>query len=94
MRVGLAGMAVLLLAACGEGQQAEGDAGEPSQVLEGTASDAMLPLATVTSRPPLAAPEPDSSTGRGPATEPTVVPSAGPSAEATPDSAPEADGAD
>jgi len=50
------GMAVLL-AACGGGEPAA-DEGQPSgEVLEGTISDAMLPLDTVRSQPPLAEPE-------------------------------------
>ena len=46
-----------LLAACNS--DVEDDGGTASgEVLEGTISDAMLPLDTVTSQPPLAAPEP------------------------------------
>ncbi|WP_347302085.1 hypothetical protein V5740_08650 [Croceibacterium sp. TMG7-5b_MA50] len=54
-----------LLAACG-GDQPAGDAvAGGGEVLEGTANDAMLPLATVTSQPPLAPPEPAETTRAG-----------------------------
>jgi len=50
---------LVLLAACGdEPEPAADDARSATgEVLEGTISDAMLPLATVRSQPPLAAPE-------------------------------------
>jgi hypothetical protein len=48
-----------LVAACGGDSPAEDDGRLASgEVLEGTISDAMLPLATTRSQPPLLAPEP------------------------------------
>lgn len=45
----------LLLAACGgEKETAKGDRSAEGEILEGSASDAMLPLDTVRSQPPLA----------------------------------------
>ncbi len=63
--------ATLLLAGCG-GKEVpeEGASNTGGEVLEGTASDAMLPLATVTSQPPLAPAEPDPRSP-GPATSPS-----------------------
>ena len=76
VRTGLMAGAVALLAACGGGGEAGDEAvAGGGEVLEGTASDAMLPLATVTSQPPLAPPEPDTS---------ARAPAAAPSGEATP----------
>ena len=45
------------LAACGDGPAADDGRAAPGEVLEGTISDAMLPLDTVRSQPPLAEPE-------------------------------------
>jgi hypothetical protein len=54
----LALLPIALLAACGGGKdKAEKGGGAAGQVAEGTISDAMLPLDTVKSEPPLAAPE-------------------------------------
>ena len=47
-----------LLAACGgSGTSADDERSATGEVLEGTISDEMLPLATVTSQPPLLPPE-------------------------------------
>ncbi|WP_324740158.1 hypothetical protein U8326_10280 [Tsuneonella sp. CC-YZS046] len=53
----LALLATVLLSACGGGKNGDGDGGASGQVAEGTISDAMLPLDTVRSQAPLAAPE-------------------------------------
>ncbi|KHL24414.1 hypothetical protein PK98_10190 [Croceibacterium mercuriale] len=90
MKTGLVAGAMALLAACGGNEAADEPVAGGGEVLEGTASDAMLPLATVTSQPPLAPPEPDTS-ARAPAGRPAVqasaapgaMPSAGPSAVPT-----------
>ena len=55
-RIFLALTALALLAACGEEPADEG-AGAQGEVLEGTISDAMLPLDRVQSEPPLEDPE-------------------------------------
>jgi hypothetical protein len=46
-----------LLAACGDEPAEDGDRSASGEVLEGTISDAMLPLDQVQSKPPLLAPE-------------------------------------
>lgn len=57
-RLFLALTPLALLAACGKEAPAEGDSRSASgTVLEGTISDAMLPVDTVQSQPPLAEPE-------------------------------------
>lgn len=69
---GLTAGAALLLAACGGEAPADEAVAGGGEVLEGTASDAMLPLATVTSQPPLAPPEPEPARrGAAPAATPT-----------------------
>lgn len=73
---GLMAGAALLLTACGGDAPEDGAVAEGGEVLEGTASDAMLPLATVTSQPPLAPPEPE-----------PARPGAAPAATATADAA-------
>lgn len=45
---------LLALSACGSGEQDKGKATAGGQILPGSASDAMLPLDTVRSQPPLA----------------------------------------
>lgn len=80
--------AALLLAACGGGDAStDGAVAEGGEVLEGTASDAMLPIATVTSQPPLAPPEPEPRAS-APVTSPgatvTSSPSSTPAEEAAP----------
>lgn len=47
----------LLLAGCGGDRSADDDRSASGEVLEGTISDAMLPVDTVSSQPPLAEPE-------------------------------------
>lgn len=79
MRSGLMMGAALLLAACGGNDTPEdGTVASGGEVLEGTVTDAMLPLVTVTSQPPLA---PREAERTGPA------PAATPSGNATPSSA-------
>jgi hypothetical protein len=46
-----------LLAACGDEPAEDGERSASGEVLEGTISDAMLPLDQVQSKPPLLAPE-------------------------------------
>ncbi len=54
-----------LLAACGDGgTPSDDERSATGEVLEGTISDSMLPLATVTSQPPLLAPEEQEGDGR------------------------------
>ena len=53
----LALLPIVLLPACGGGENRDGDGRASGQVAEGTISDAMLPLDTVRSQAPLAAPE-------------------------------------
>lgn len=53
----LALLPIILLSACGGGENGDGDGRASGQVAEGTISDAMLPLDTVRSQAPLAAPE-------------------------------------
>jgi hypothetical protein len=53
----LALLPLILLSACGGGENGDGDGRASGQVAEGTISDAMLPLDTVRSQAPLAAPE-------------------------------------
>lgn len=57
----------LALAACGEEKQGADDRTAQGEILEGTISDSMLPLATTTSQPPLLkeAPKTASSEGAG-----------------------------
>ena len=55
-RLAIATIAVALLAACGEEAPSEDSRAATGEVLEGTISDAMLPLDQVRSQPPLAAP--------------------------------------
>ncbi|WP_121117458.1 hypothetical protein [Croceibacterium ferulae] len=76
---GLMAGAALLLTACGGEAPEDGAATGGGEVLEGTASDAMLPLATVTSQPPLAPPEPEQRSS-APASTPAggVTPSSSP----------------
>ena len=91
-----------LLAACGDGSTSGEDGGRSAtgEVLEGTISDGMLPLATITSQPPLLPPEEQEDgsdeeaapgaapTGSGPAepgaVPPAPVPTGQPSAAADP----------
>ena len=61
----LALVPLALLVGCGEkAPQSDGRAAT-GEVLEGTISDAMLPLDTVRSQPPLAKPERGGASGRG-----------------------------
>ncbi len=53
----LALLPIILLSACGGGENGDGDGRASGQVAEGTISDAMLPLDTVRSQAPLAVPE-------------------------------------
>ncbi|MGE5721401.1 MAG: hypothetical protein ACM3YM_02985 [Sphingomonadales bacterium] len=53
----LAVAALALLAACGDKPSENDSRSASGEVLEGTISDAMLPLDTVRSQPPLAEPE-------------------------------------
>lgn len=71
-----------LLAGCGEEPaEMQGKAGEVSgEVLKGTISDAMLPLDTVSSQPPLA--EPDKKTGDSAGGGEAEHPAAQPAAQA------------
>ncbi len=59
-RLAIATIAVTLLAACGGEAPSEDSRAATGEVLEGTISDAMLPLDQVRSQPPLAAPRPTS----------------------------------
>jgi hypothetical protein len=73
---------IMLLSACGD-QQADEGRSATGEVLEGTISDDMLPLATVRSQPPLLPPEeqdPESDEAATPG-----APGAVPSPAATPD---------
>ena len=75
-----------LLAACqDDAAPAEGEGDVSGEVLEGTISDAMLPLDTVRSQPPLLNPEGE--TGEDGESAPASGPS--PAATATPEPAPE-----
>lgn len=58
------------LAACGEEEQRADDRTAQGEILDGTISDDMLPLDTVTSQPPLMKEAPKAS-GSGAATEAT-----------------------
>ncbi len=53
------------LSACGEESAQSDDRTASGEVLEGSISDAMLPLDTVTSQPPLLQSQPASETGPG-----------------------------
>ena len=68
MRLAFAFGALLLLSACGEDAapaEAEGESEAAGEVLEGTISDAMLPIDQTRSQAPLAAPEPGQEGGGG-----------------------------
>lgn len=88
----LALVPIVLLAACGSGTEgAKG--GASGQVADGTISDAMLPLDTVRSQPPLAAPESTASgspgaKAKGTAAETDAPADAGQSPEASASPAP------
>jgi hypothetical protein len=56
-------LALVLLAACGRDAPVDEDAAASGEVLEGTISDAMLPLDRVRSQPPLAEAEADTPGG-------------------------------
>ena len=58
LRFAMLALPALLLASCGDKQDEEDDRKASGQVLEGTISDGMLPLDTVTSQPPLVKSEP------------------------------------
>jgi hypothetical protein len=60
---------VLLLAACNGDSAPDATATEVGEVLPGTISDDMLPLDTVTSQPPLMAPEPAPGASRASGTD-------------------------
>lgn len=83
--------AACLLAACGGDKPAGEAVAGGGEVLEGTASDAMLPLATVTSEPPPAPPEPAATTRASGAAEAAATPEPAGTAAATPAALPEAD---
>ena len=71
-----------VLAGCGgDGASTDGSAVAPVEVMEGTISDAMLPLATVRSQPPLLPAEPDTATS---ASGPSALPAAPPAPAAEP----------
>ena len=63
-RLAFATAALALLAACGEEAPSDDSRAATGEVLEGTISDAMLPLDQVRSQPPLVAPR-SRSTGAG-----------------------------
>lgn len=89
----LAVAALALLAACGDKPSENDSRSASGEVLEGTISDAMLPLDTVRSQPPLAEPEAAArASAVAPAAavdgEPTAAPAEGeatPAAEPTPE---------
>jgi hypothetical protein len=89
VKTGLMAGAMALLAACSGGEAEDTAVAGGGEVLEGTASDAMLPLATVTSQPPLAPPEPDTS-ARAPTGTPSAQasPAPGPTSSAEPSAVP------
>jgi len=85
-----------LLAACGDNDSPDDGRSATGEVLEGTISDAMLPLATVRSQPPLLPPElqdleGDEAPTPGTAAAPESAPS--PDATSTPAESPAAPGA-
>lgn len=65
-----------VLAGCGgDSASPGGSPSAPAEVMEGTISDAMLPLATVRSQPPLLPPEPGAANpARRPAATPARMP--------------------
>jgi len=72
---------IALLAACGDdGATTDDERSASGEVLEGTISDSMLPLATTTSEPPLLPPEEQDEDGARPAT-PRATPTPGAPAE-------------
>ena len=81
----------VLLAACqDDAAPAEGEGDVSGEVLEGTISDAMLPLDTVQSQPPLLNPEGETGEGgeSAPATGPSPDATATSQAESEPEPAP------
>ncbi|MEB3416721.1 hypothetical protein VCJ71_11640 [Alteriqipengyuania sp. WL0013] len=56
-------LALLALAACGKSDNAARDTDADGEVLEGSISDAMIPLAETTSQPPLAKGATDGASG-------------------------------
>lgn len=96
VKTGLVVGAMTLLAACGGNEAGDEAVAGGGEVLEGTASDAMLPLATVTSQPPLAPPEPDTSARAAtdaPAGDASPAPRSTPAAEAAAEPRTASDGA-
>ena len=89
------GLAPLALAACKGGKKPDEARTAQGEVLPGSASDAMLPLDSVRSQPPLAPPEETSdkggkgaSTKRGAAAEEAAAASTDAASKATPAPAP------
>ncbi|MBC7159409.1 MAG: hypothetical protein H5U21_05080 [Porphyrobacter sp.] len=82
-----------VLAGCGgDSGSPGGSPSAPAEVMEGTISDAMLPLATVRSQPPLLPPEPG---GANPARRPAATPAGTPAPAAEPaEPSPEAESAE
>lgn len=86
-------VALGLLAACGgdASEQEDDDARTASgEVLEGTISDAMLPLETLQSQPPLAVASPDATSAGAPAGDEGEAAEEGPAAPADDETAPPA----
>lgn len=79
-RLLLAAAPLALLAACGDEASKDDSRAATGEVLEGTISDAMLPVDRVRSQPPLAAPEPGPG-GEGGTATPGTDAEATPSAE-------------
>lgn len=83
-------LALLALAACGSEPKPTGGSAD-GEILPGSASDAMLPLDTVRSQPPLAPKAADSGSGDDTKAEPKkAAPKAAARPEASPAATPEA----
>ena len=81
-----------LLAACGDDAAEDGDGRSASgEVLEGTASDAMLPLDQLRSEPPLLAPERAPAAGGAPGEGPEQAVEAGEAEESVAEEEPAAE---
>ena len=85
-------LVLALLAACGEEPPVDDSRAASGEVLEGTISDAMLPVDRVRSQPPLAEPE-GQATGGAPAQAASAAQGAAEESEAAPEDEPAADDA-
>jgi hypothetical protein len=97
-RLLIASLPIALLAACDQGAPADDSRSASGEVLEGTISDAMLPLDTVQSEPPFEDPKAAKAVQDKAAAEAGETPAEGeaaePAAEATPAAEPAPEPAD